>query len=204
MKKLTIHAVVSTAVLTMLIACGGGGGGAAPASTPAAVASTQAYAGNWVEQCDIDSFVNSVVSAPGVTPVTTKAVYHIFSLKNIVAVSSSKFTGQVEAQFFDNATCIGAAKGKQTRDYSFTVDGQAVIGGKTVDKVTATQAAIGGLSSGTTITINGVVYPGNYFTTVNLNKDIFLIEGTKWSFGVVTAIDQYPTELVTAAFFTKQ
>ena len=208
MKKFAIHAAVSAAALMMLAACGGGGGdapAAAPVTTPVPVTSSAlAYAGNWARSCVSYSEIQIVTSATGVTPITTKAAYRIALLKNIAATASGVVAGQSELQYFDNPTCAGTAKDKQTANFSFTIDGQAVVSGKTVDRVTATEAAIGGLSAGTTITINGVVYPGNYFTRTNVAKNIFLVEGTKWSVGTNASADQYPTELNTIVFFTKQ
>ncbi len=203
MNKFTTYAAVTTAVLTMLAACGGGGGGGSAPATPV-TSSTQSYAGNWALSCDASSEVGIVTSAANVTPITTKPAYTIFSLKSVAASGSNKFAGQTESQYFDNPTCTGVAKDKQTRGFSFTIDGQAVVGDKTVDKVTVTEAAIGGLSAGSTITINGVVYPGSYFTSTIVDQDIFLVEGTKWSTGVSVPAGQYPTVLDPAVFFTKQ
>ncbi len=126
------------------------------------------------------------------------------SLKNVAASGSSSVTGQFESQYFDNSTCSGAAKGRQAYNFSFTIDGKFTVGGKTADKVTITDTPIGGLSAGGTITINGVVYPGDYFTRSAVDKDTFLVEGTKWSIGTAAPSDQYPTALETIVFFTKQ
>jgi hypothetical protein len=192
---------VATAALT---ACGGGGGDAPSAvQAPALASSGAVYTGTWVLQCLPDGEVKILTSVTGTTPITTKAAYRITTLKNLIA-SSSTVTGQNEEQYFDNSTCSGTAKDKQTLNFSFTIDGKATVDSKTVDKVTVTDTAIGGLSAGSTITINGVVYPGNYFTRTSVYKDIFLVEGTKWSVGDSAPAGQYPTSLITAAFFTKQ
>ncbi len=192
------------ATAAALTACGGGGSSDAPVALPPVISSASAYAGNWVLQCDSDAEIKIVTSAAGVTPIITKTAYTLVSLKNVAASGSSSVTGQFESQYFDNSTCSGTATGKQAYNFSFTIDGKFIVGGKTADKVTITDTPIGGLSAGGTITINGVVYPGDYFTRAAVDKDIFLVEGTKWSVGTAAPSDQYPTALETVVFFTKQ
>jgi hypothetical protein len=193
---------VATAALT---ACGGGGSDApAPAQVPPVASAASVYAGTWARQCNEDADVKIVTSAAGVIPATTKPAYRITSLKNVTSSGSSSATGQTELQYFDNTTCSGTAKAKQTLNFSFTIDGKFIVGTKTADKVTVTVTPIGGLSAGTTITINDVVYPGDYFTRGGVEKDLFLVEGTKWFSGKDSAADQYPTELEPVKFFTKQ
>lgn len=182
---------VAGCALAALVACGGGGGG-----DTAAVA-LSAYAGNWK--------ATSCEQNPEVT-IGSVAVYEQVYLKDVQASGATSVSGIVEAQLFDNATCTGVARATHRNGFSFSIDGTLAVNGKTVDKITVTDAAIGGgLSSGTTVVVNGITYPGDYFTRTSTDKELSLVEGTNWFFGTgTTAAGQYPTALEATAALVKQ
>lgn len=201
MKLYYLFALV--AVSATLAACGGGGGGS-DAATPAVNPSSSAskYAGSWASICEKSSeiAIKSVASSTVTTP-----AYTITTLKNAAATGASTFAAQLEEKIFDNTTCAGTAKATQSQTVTFTIDGTASSNGKTADKVTIVITPIGGLSAGTTITINGVVYPGDYFTRGGTSKELFLIDGNKLYSGD-SALDAsgYPTTIDLTNFLTRQ
>ena len=81
-----------------------------------------------------------------------------------------------------------------------------MVDGKTVDQITFKTLAIGGLSAGGTITINGVTYPGDYFTRVSEFRTLALIQGNQWfqGLGAKPLPAPYPTALDPAVTFTRQ
>jgi hypothetical protein len=203
MKLYSLLALVT--VSTILAACGGGGGGggsdaAAPAVNPSGSASK--YVGSWASICEESDeiAIKSVASSTVTTP-----AYTITTFKNAAATSASSFAGQLEERIFDNTTCAGTAKATQSQTITFTIDGTAQVSGKTVDKVTAVLTPIGGLSSGGTVNINGIVYPGDFFTRGGTDKDLLLVEGNKLYFGGMTPdASGYPTTIDLTNFLTKQ
>jgi hypothetical protein len=217
MKLGTLFSLV--AVTATLAACGGGGGGdaapvtgtpsagaAAPATgvvpaagTTAPIAATatgaSAYTGSWITTCLLSDELK----------IGTAPAYILASWRNLTASSASAFVGQGQEQIFDNNQCSGTAKATHNWAISFLIAGTADAKGKLADKVTITEGAIGGgLSSGGTININGVIYPGNYFTRTFIDKDLFRLEGNKLFFGT-GPLDAagFPTEINATSFFTK-
>ena len=81
-----------------------------------------------------------------------------------------------------------------------TAEGVVNRYGKPVDKVVLRFAAIDpGFSAGTTITLNGIVLPGDYFTNSEEWKEIILVEGNAITFGGDTLdAEGYPTTLLPA------
>jgi hypothetical protein len=192
MKLSSLFALV--AVTATLAACGGGGGGsdaAAPAATPV----VSGYDGNWIGLC---------TSTPSIL-VGTVPVYSL-AILNVTTVTATAVSGDTERRIFDNASCTGTAKATHKSSFSFTIDGTTILDGKTADKVTFKLAAIGGLSAGEIITINGVTYPGDFFTKVSEFRTLFLIEGNKWFEGADAKPlpAPYPTTLSTTSYLTRQ
>jgi hypothetical protein len=213
MKLSTLFSLV--AVTATLAACGGGGGaapaaapgpgtaspapGGAPAAAPAPAGATtsgaSAYAGSWSTTCLLSDELK----------IGTAPAYVLLSWRNLATSSASAFAGQAQEQIFDNNQCSGAAKATHNWAVSFVIAGTTDAKGKLADKVTITEGAIGGgLSAGTTININGVVYPGNYFTRTFTDKELFRLEGNKLFFGT-GPLDAtgFPTEIAAESFLTK-
>ena len=181
--KLTL---VSCACVALL-ACGGGGGDSAPA-TPDAPATASRYVGDWkVQGCE----ASDVTLVAGGTP-----AYEQTYLKNVQSSSLTNVSGTVESHLFDNTTCAGTPRAIHRRALSFTIEGTTTVNGKVVDKAIASDAAINsGLSAGTRIVINGLSYPGDYFTRTETDKLLLSVEGSNWFFGVPLPSGEYGTTL---------
>ena len=184
---------IAGCALAALVACGGGGGDNA-AVAPGSEVAVSPYVGNWK--------ATSCEQVPEVT-INNVAVYEQFYLKNVQANGATSVSATGETQLFDNATCTGAARATHSFGISFTIDGTVSVNGKTADKITVTDKAIGGLSSGGTIMVNGITYPGDYFTRTSTDKDLSLVEGANWFFGIGDGL-AYPTALETSASLVKQ
>lgn len=167
---------LSAAVLT---ACGGGGTTTATTSTtptsttPVVVTDVRdPYVGVWVANCGPSTLVqvgNTFVKQK-VTTTMTKA-----------ASSTTVLSAVLETKFFapTDVGCTGTALSTETisnakwtigtATKSMTLSPNTVI----ATAVNVSAPAIGGFSAGNTITINGLTYPGNYYTTA-LNTDLFV------------------------------
>jgi hypothetical protein len=96
-----------------------------------------------------------------------------------VANSTTTLAAKIVTKFYapSDLGCKGTVLGTETRDNATWTFGTATKSMTLFSTVTATALnwsapAIGGMSAGQTITINGLTYPGNYFTTP-LNTDLF-------------------------------
>ena len=195
MKLSTLFSLVA---MTATLAACGGGGTAAPAGSPApATGNTgaNAYVGSWAFPCQLSDEIK----------IGTAPAYVAFGLRNIAASNASTFAGQGQEQIFDNAQCSGAAKATHNWSISFAIAGTIDAKGKLADKVTVTEGAVGGgLSAVGTVTLNGITYPGNYFTRTSVSKDLLRVEGTQLFAGtdVLDAMG-FPTEIDPAPIATK-
>lgn len=134
------------------------------------------------------------------------AVYEQSYLKGVQGSETATVIGTLEVQLSGNATCTGTPRATHNASFNFTIDGTLPVNGKTADKVTVNVAAInGGVSSGGRIVLNGISYPGDYFTRTSTDKDLSLVEGTNWFVGTeITAASPYPTTLEATAALVKQ
>ena len=90
-----------------------------------------------------------------------------------------RFTG--EQQIFDNPTCAGTPRATYQVATNLVFDGTRVVDGKTVDLYTFRDEPINsGLRAGGTINLNGVVYPGDYFTRTYQEKGLSYLDGDQW------------------------
>ena len=202
------------ALAVALSACGGGGSdsstepgssgtaGNSGVTTPGGTAAVGAdkYVGSWVSDCK-DS-VAVAASAPAV-PLKQTITY------TFTKVNDTKLSAVQVTNIFPATGCTGPALVTHTNasaSNSITIEGTATLDGSSVDKTTVTTGAIGGMTAATTISLNGVVYPGNYFTLTSNTKYLAKITGTAMTFGSSTAVDAqgYPTALTTTLNYTKQ
>lgn len=163
----------------VLTACGGGGSGTAATTTSATPATPVAvidvrdpYVGTWVANCGTSTLVQSGNAYLKQT-VTTTFAKAAGSTTALATTLSTKFYAPTDVG------CTGAVLNTETRSNATWTIGTATKSMTlSPNTVTATAAnlsapAVGGLSGGTSITINGLSYPGNYFTTP-LNTDLFV------------------------------
>jgi len=201
-----------------LSACGGGGSDSTTESNPASsagnpsggtttttpvgtsAAGADKYVGTWVSGC-ADS-VAVAASAP--TVALKQTVAYTFA-----KVSDAKASLVQVTNIYASTGCTGAALATHTNAVSsnaLVIDGTATVDGSSVDKVTVTIGAIGGLSAGGTINLNGIVYPGNYFMVTSTTKNLTKLAGNALNFGNTAALDAqgYPTALNSNLTYTKQ
>lgn len=78
----------------------------------------------------------------------------------------------------------------------------------TADKVTSNHGPLGGgLTSATTTTINGLVYPGNFFTQTYREKSLFYVDGPRIyvaDYELPYGADGYPTVVSATRYMQKQ
>jgi hypothetical protein len=177
---------VGAVCVSVLTACGGGGSSAASASdavstppvTPTApVVATDvrdAYVGTWVtSSCKASTQVqqsNAQFVRQKVTTTMAKA-----------SGSTTVLSATLVTRFFDSTDigCTGTVLTTETRNGATWTIGTATKS-MTLPPNTVAATAVNisasainsGLSAGNSISINGLVYPGNYFT-VALNSDLF-------------------------------
>ena len=171
-------AALSAAVLT---ACGGGGSSTsttttttstAPATPVVALDVRDPYVGTWVVNC-----ATSTVVKAGTAFVKQKVTTILAKAANSTTVLSAV----LETKFYapTDLGCTGAVLSSETisnakwtigtATKSMTLSPNLVI----ATAVNASAPAVGGISAGNTITIGGLTYPGNYYTTA-LNMDMFV------------------------------
>lgn len=180
----TIHtftvAALSAAVLT---ACGGGGSSTststtttttstAPVTPVVAIDVRDPYVGTWVVNC-----ATSTVVKAGTAFVKQKVTTILAKAANSTTVLSAV----LETKFYapTDLGCTGAVLSSETisnakwtigtATKSMTLSPNLVI----ATAVNASAPAVGGISAGNTITIGGLTYPGDYYTTA-LNMDMFV------------------------------
>lgn len=170
-------AALSAAILT---ACGGGSStststtttSTAPATAVVAIDVRDPYVGTWVVNC-----VTSTLVKAGATFVKQKVSTTLAKAANSTTVLSAI----LETKFYapTDVGCTGSVLSTETignakwtigsATKSMTLSPNLVI----ATAVNASAPAVGGFSAGSTITINGLTYPGNYYTTA-LNTDLFV------------------------------
>jgi hypothetical protein len=199
MKKKAIYLAFCSAVA--LAGCGGGGDDNSAAATPQTGISIQKYVGTWVTDCTPSSIAS--VAAP------------TFELKGKVRLTFSKVS-DTQASFvrvqdvYATADCSGdllVSHTNNARGNMLTIDGTATVDGTAVDQLTIVVDNVGGLSAGDTITLNGLVYPGDFFVAKKTVKEIAEVNGDVLKFGDVAApTDErgYPTKLDSVDVLTKQ
>lgn len=175
---------------SLLVSACGGGGGSDNGGQPAASAK---YVGSWTTPCFESVFAAS--TAPTVNLMSTTSF--VFT-----RVSDTVLSVVVQPKVYSTPDCSGAAVDLPpvAGASSLTITGAATISGKPVDKVIFHFAAIDpGFSAGTTINLNGILLPGDYFTSSDEWKDLTLVEGNAITFGGDTLdAEGYPTTLVAA------
>lgn len=207
MKGLSLVALTASLVLT---ACGGGGSGdVVDSSNPGTGTddtSLANYSGTFVGPC--------VQEESEVLDARTGQSVNVVSTIVVNAISASQATGSVSYAFYgsDDATCSLSPLSRQTYTSATHVFSGPVsidLNGSAVSayRVKTAAAALGGISAGQTVTVNGVVYPGNYFQTPLEILDVFYLDGNKLYTGdldTVTEPSAYPTALDGSLFGTKQ
>ena len=204
-----------------LSACGGGGDGDSTASTtsgtttettPPAANTTDAaekYVGTYLLPCASDDDVR-VESSGGEHARST----FLYTFKK-TAAGSLNFTEKRTVYADTDSTCSGAVLATHTNNNpsnTFTIEGQVTAprGGVqvTVDKVTSNLGPLGGgLTSATTTTINGLVYPGSFFTQTHREKSLFYVDGQRvyvTDYDLPYGADGYPTAVSATRYMQKQ
>ena len=174
---------VGAVCVSILTACGGGGSSTSsavstnpvtPATPVVAVDVRDAYVGTWVtSSCKASTQVqqsNSQFVRQKVTTTMAKA-----------AGSTTALSATLVTKYYDSTDigCTGTVLTTETRNGATWTIGTATKS-MTLPPNTVVATAINisapalnsGLSAGVSITINGLVYPGNYFTAA-LNSDLF-------------------------------
>ena len=200
---------VGAVCVSVLSACGGGGGGSNPSSssavttTPVATVDVRdAYVGTWVtSSCKASTQVqqgNSQFVRQKVTTTMDKATG-----------STTVLSATLVTRYYDTTDigCTGTVLTTETRNGASWTIGTATKS-MTLPPNTVVATAINisapainsGLSAGNGITVNGLSYPGNYFTAV-LNSDLYayMPEPGKMYTAVATA-----TELDSSSLMVKQ
>lgn len=198
MKKVNL---LAAAVIAMsLSACGGGGGGGDDAGDDPSV-SVDKYLGTWESICD-----TSEMRAAAAPTVALKQKWRLILTK----VANNKVSFVMVTDIYPTAGCTGTPLATQTNDASansVVIDGTGTIGGAAVGKITFTLSNVGGISAGTTITLNGIVYPGDYFMRTAKYKDVIQLTGSTLLMGDAdAALDSagYPSALDASFPLTKK
>lgn len=196
-----LNQLAAALAASLLVSACGGGSDSGAAGTPAdpgpdtgnQPAASAKYVGNWTTPCFESVF--AAASAPSVNLMSTTSFA-------FTRVSDTALSVVVQPKVYSTQDCSGAAVNLPATAgaSSLTVTGAATISGKPVDKVVLRFAAIDpGFSAGTTITLNGIVLPGDYFTNSEEWKEIILVEGNAITFGGDTLdAEGYPTTLLPA------
>ena len=183
-----IAALVSTAGL--LAACGGG-------DTPA-----DKYAGTWESACEEADLY--AVDQPG-QPL--KSIYRL----TLTEADSDTLHFAVNYRIYPASGCIGkplATHANHAEKNTYRFDGTQRINGTEADRITVNMAALGTLANGgQPVVVDGIRYPADFFiASVNDQKDLIVLEGSKLLFGAGTAVDAngYPAALDTAPRLTRR
>ncbi len=168
-------AALSAAILT---ACGGGSSTSTTttsttATTPVvAIDVRDPYVGTWVVNCATSTVVkagNAFVKQK----VTTTLAKAANSTTVLSAVLETKFYAPTDVgctgPVLSTETISNAKWTIGTATKSMTLSPNPVI----ATAVNVSAPAVGGIAAGNTITISGLTYPGNYYTTA-LNNDLFV------------------------------
>lgn len=180
--KQKIKFIAAASALTLLTACGGGGDdpGASDAVGAGAGGSTATsqFAGTW-KALDIGCDDDGEVKLVGANNARSPSYSAVSPITVTTTATGLRLTG--EQQIFDNPTCAGAPRATHRITTNLVFDGKRVVDGKTVDLYTFRDEPINsGLRAGGTITLNGVVYPGDYFTRTYQEKGLSYLDGNQW------------------------
>ena len=135
MKKFAIYAVLSSTILTMLVACGGGGGdstpvvptsGSTPAQPVAAVDVVDKYVGTWA------------VCVPGTAPAPGSSIKEVQTFTKASAASTAYSATQTQ---YIGTTCAGTPTYTIADTGTSTFIGTKSVGTTTVDTVTNASSA---------------------------------------------------------------
>jgi hypothetical protein len=161
-----------------------------------AAAPLTGYSGTWVGNC----VQRSSISIGGTFAYTIGTI-------NFNSASATNVNGSISNKIYGNSTCTGTPAATDSQNFSFTIDGTAIIDGKTVDQVTQTLQAINSAAESAATTINGVSYVANYFTRIDTFKTLLFINGNQLFEGAgagSATVTVYPTSLRTTATATRQ
>ena len=165
-----VLAGLSTAILT---ACGGGGSSTTtPAATVVVADVRDPYVGTWVVNCGTSTLVQSA-GAFVKQKVTTTFSKAAGTTTVLSAVLETKFYAPTDlgctGSVLSTETISNAKWTFGTATKSMTLSPNTVV----ATAVNASAPAVGGFSAGNVIIINGLTYPGNYYTTA-LNMDLYV------------------------------
>lgn len=200
----TIHrffaSITTVAAASLLAACGGGGDDTVAGNGAVVAGTADAYAGTWKAPCENTEEVTLAAAPAEVLKVSTTIA--------LAKVSDTRLSAVYTWTYYRaGSNCTGTPVATQTNASpanTLVIDGTITVGGLAADKVTLTRGAIGGFASGGTININGVVYPGDYFTHTASGKELFRVTGNQLQMGGETVDAQgYPTTIDTTWGLTK-
>ena len=192
----TIRHIAAFATAALLSACGGGGDDAGNGDTtlptgPGTTGTAAAYAGTWKSDCyETDLIVQA--SAPN-TPlkVTTTLV--------LTAVNDKQLSFVDITDVYPGTGCTGTplrTHRNESTVNAVVLDCPATVAAVAADKVTITSGPLGGgIMAGSTITLNGFIYPGDFFSKTEVVKDVLRIANGQLFFGSEDdrGADGYPT-----------
>ena len=211
-------AASAMALLLMLAACGGGGGsssssaddvgGSTANSSDTPGASSGGLATASAASTYEGTFRTACVQSDEIT--FGGANVNLIGEAVITATASDRLAYTLRHTYYDplDRNCTGTALGTQINrspDNLIVLDGRVDASFNSTqvqaDRVTVTLGAIGGLSAGTVIVINGITYPGDYFLRVETNKDLFYLSPARELYvgNANPGADGYPTGLADSA-----
>jgi hypothetical protein len=179
MKQLHRHPILRATLLaafaSLVTACGGGGDSGSTATPTATSDPIDKYATNFTVPCALNGEITSAS--------TGASLYSKITASFQSKVSATKMLYQLKIESYAAKDCSGAPLGTITAagDNNFwQIDGTAVIGADTVDKLTFSKAPFFPGISAAKITINGVSYSGKWYgyQTPVVGKDILLLKGS--------------------------
>lgn len=206
----------------LLSACGGGSdsdaggnvdaggdnsnGGGSSVVVPAAV--VDRFVGTFATPCVVNEAFQQVSTGKPVQMVTTLAFTKVSdTLLRLTQRDTFYASSDVECK----GASIGTAnKNSPGNTVQFGASVQANLGAQVVEayRVDGNVDAIGGLSSGTSVVINDLRYPGDYFIEAYDFKELLAlsVDGSKLYTGDLDTEDAngYPAKLDATFFFTRQ
>lgn len=205
---------LTLSAVALLSACGGGsdadgtvdpGNNSGGGSTPAAV---DRFVGSFVSPCLINDEVLQVSSGQPVRLIRTMVVTK-------VSDSQARYVQRDTYFASTDSDCKGSSIGSVSWDkpgntLAFGSSVPLSLAGQTVTayRVEGNIEAIGGISSGTTVTINGLQFPGVFFIEAYGYKDLLALsaDGSKLYAGDMDTEDAngYPKVLDTSFYLTRQ
>lgn len=198
----------------LLVACGGGSdggdtvdGGDNNGGGSVTLAAVDRFVGNFASPCLINDEVLQVASGQPVRLVRTMAVTK-------VSDTQARFLQRDTYYASTDVECKGNSLGNSVWNHTgnalkFGTSAQVTLGNQTVTayRIDGNIEAIGGLSSGTTVVINGLQFPGDFFSEAYAYKDLLALstDGNQLYAGNTDTEDSngYPTALDTEFFLTR-